>query len=287
MRWTSVAWVCCLLPVLAGCGTTSRVTWAASGGSVTNEAAPVHARRAVGEESRRGASVAWEAVRAQHARRPFSDEFREGFADGYADFVELGDRAQPPAVPPVSYARYQKYFGPEGHGLVRDYYLGFDYGIEVAGAIRRPAPVLPTWSGVRPAEPATRPGAAAPPKPETPPPPRPLPEPGKVGEPKKGSDSSVSPPAPVEGGKEAAVPPLPKPEVPVIKPFNPDLSGGKFTPIPVPSEPDRLPAPYPPLPVSAPLVSPIPVPSDAPKAAPPVVIPPAVAIPVATIPPAR
>ena len=285
MRWTSVAWVCCLLPVLAGCGTTSRVVHWASGASVTNDTVPAHARRAVGEESRRGASVAWEAVRAQHARRPFSDEFREGFADGYADFVELGARVQPPAVPPVSYARYQKYFGPEGHGLVRDYYLGFDYGIEVAGAIRQQAPVLPTWSGVRPCEPAPRVGAPASPKPEMPPP-RPLPETGKCGAPKKGSDSPT-PLTPTEDGKGAAAPPLPKPEVPVIKPFNPDLSGGKFTPIPVPSEPERLPAPYPPLPVSTPLVSPIPVPSDAPKAAPPIVIPPPVAIPVATIPPAR
>lgn len=61
------------------------------------------------------------------------------------------------------------------------------------------------------------------------------------------------PPAP--DGAEKSIPPLPKPELPVIKPFDPPVPSDanvKFVPsVPLP-DPDLLPVPYPPLAVPAP-----------------------------------
>jgi hypothetical protein len=64
----------------------------------------------------------------------------------------------------------------------------------------------------------------------------------------------LSMPRPASSG----APKLPKPEVPVIPPFDPPLPGGKFAPFPplvTPPRPDLLPVPKPPLPTE-----PLPVP---------------------------
>lgn len=247
MGWKSVALASCLLPVLAGCGTVRTLT-------TGTRHAP--ARSAFEYDPAPDAAVAWAAVKAKHPQRAFSDEFRDGFQTGFADYMDRGQNAHPPAVPPADYTRYKKYATPEGEGLVRDYYLGFQYGIDVAAASGRrassaavpPPPVKPA-----PAKPTT----------DTLPPPRPVP--GKGGEPKKkGSDD----PPPLD-------PPLLKPILPLITPFNPDRpEGGKYAPLPVPSGADLLPVPNPPLPVLEPL--PVPAykpaaPADAPL---PVYVPP-------------
>ncbi len=217
MGWKSVAWAGCLLPVLAGCGAVHNLT-------TGTRSAPT--RSAFEYDPRTGAGTAWAAVRAQHPQRAFSDEFRDGFQAGYVDHLDRGGDARPPA----DYARHKKYLTPERDGLVRDYYLGFQYGIDVAASGGRQA-------GSGAARPPVMPAAPLPA-------PRPVPGGGKTGDPKKkGSDD----PPPL------SVPPLPKPELPVIEPFNPDLpGGGKFAPLPVPSGADLLPVPDPPLPVPVP-----------------------------------
>ena len=202
MGWKSVAWASCLVPVLAGCGAVHNLT-------TGTRSAPT--RSAFEYDPRTGAGTAWAAVRARHPQRAFSDEFRDGFQAGYVDHLDRGGDARPPAVPPADYAHYKKYQTLEGDGLVRDYYLGFQYGIDVAASGGRRAGS----------------GAARPPV---------MPAPGR-------------PPA-----DPLSVPPLPKPELPVIEPFNPDLpGGGKFAPLPVPSGADLLPVPDPPLPGPVPL----------------------------------
>ena len=253
MRWTPVAWVSCLLPVLAGCSSARHAVQYVTQ-SVTSDNSQLHPRRAAEDDLRRTAQVAWDKLRAKNPGRAFGDDFRDGFVDGYADFLDRGEASQPPAVPSVSYERYKKYFGRDGHGLVREYYLGFQSGAEAAGATGQ-------RSGT-----GTPDKLATPPAPKSPdmPPPRPLPETGKFGEPRKSSDDPPLLLPPTGAGR--AIPPLPKPEVPIIRPFNPDLTrGGKFAPIPVPSDPDRLPAPHPPLPVSEPLLIPLAVPREEPK----------------------
>jgi hypothetical protein len=263
MRWTSVVWVSCLLPVLAGCSSARHAVQYVTQ-SVTSDNSLLHADRAAGDGLRRDAQSAWHTVVARHPQRVFSDDYRDGFVDGYAGFLDRGEASQPPAVPPVPYERYKKYFGPDGHSLVRDYYLGFQYGAEVAGATgRRPRTGAPDKPAPQPV-----------PKPSDVPP---APETGKFGEPRKSSDEPppLLPPRGGTGdGTGRAIPPLPKPEVPVIRPFNPDLTGGgKFAPSPVLSDLERLPAPYPPLPVSEPLLVPLAVRDEPKSTIPPVLGP--------------
>jgi hypothetical protein len=79
----------------------------------------------------------------RHPRKVFTAEFRDGFVDGYSDYLQNGGPAVPPAVPPDRY-RKAEYLSPEGHARVRDYMLGFKYGADVAVATgRRPFFTVP------------------------------------------------------------------------------------------------------------------------------------------------
>jgi hypothetical protein len=93
-----------------------------------------HTEDAIQHQIRKDAREAWREVQTQYARRAFTAEFRDGFLDGYIDYLDRGGDAQPPVVPPAKYTRHQKYFTPEGHALLRDYLLGFKYGVDVAVA---------------------------------------------------------------------------------------------------------------------------------------------------------
>src|SRR5439155_23053559 len=72
-------------------------------------------------------------VREQFPRKCFTAEFRDGFVEGYVDYLDRGGNAQPPVVPPIRYTR-NHYLTPDGHLLVKDYFLGFRYGLDVAVA---------------------------------------------------------------------------------------------------------------------------------------------------------
>lgn len=244
MRWTSVALAACVVPALTGCGSLRRGS--TDGG--------LHlARRDAAAEYRRDAETAWDGLRLRHSGRGFSDDFRDGFLDGYADFCDRGAGCEAPPVPPVPYARYKRFFGRGGTDLVRDYYAGFQHGADTASVGSRPTAPAPAEAP-----------RVMPPKPADMPPPK-QPDLNKFSEPKKkGSDDPPLLPPPAEGASKSGS--LPKPELPVIKPFNPNLSaGGKFAPLPVPVDVERVPPPFPPLPVAEALVAPIPVPTDSPK----------------------
>jgi hypothetical protein len=222
----------CVLPALVGCGT-------------LRDRAPGDSRGA------------WRAVRDQHPEQRFTAEFESGFHDGYAECTTCGG-ARPPAVAPTKFLRDRKYLTATGHGLVRDYYSGFQYGSEVAAANGHtlsvpanysPAPAVPYVPRVAAAPPAERKIAEA-----------------------KASEAPVrnkfeDPLTPraiaAEPKQEQERPKLPKPEVPVIPPFNPDLS--KFSTVLVPDA-DRLPIPVPALPVLP--ERPLPVPDATPLAVP-------------------
>lgn len=258
MRWTSVALAACVVPALTGCGALRR-------GS-TDEGGLRLARRDAAVEYRRDAEGAWERLRTRHSGRGFSADFRDGFLDGYADFCDRGVGCEAPPVPPVPYARYKRFFGRGGNDLVRDYYAGFQHGADTAAAGSRPVP----------APAPSDPPRALPPRPADMPPPK-QPDFNKFGEPKKkGSDDPPLLPPPAGG---ASTSPLPKSELPVIKPFGPDPSaGGKFAP--VPADVERVPPPFPPLPVDVPLA----VPSDAPKLSVPPVGPVPIPVPAYKVP---
>lgn len=222
----------CVLPALVGCG-----AW--------RDRAPGDSRGA------------WRAVRDQHPAHKFTAEFESGFHDGYAECTNCGSGARAPAVPPAQFLRDRKYLSAAGHGLVRDYYSGFQYGTEVAAANGH-ALSVPTNYSPAPAVPYV--------------PARAKPEPQKVAEakpnelPRNKFDDPLAPRAAVAEPKaEPERPKLPKPEVPVIPPFNPDLS--KFNTVPVPDA-DRLPIPVPALPVIPARPLPLPTPDAPPLALP-------------------
>lgn len=197
MGRTLVVWAVCLVPALTGCG------------ALRHDAAP---RSSFAREARRDARAAWQAVRDQHPDRVFSDEFRDGFIDGYADL-----RARGPVAP-----------APGADVSAREYQLGLQYATSVVSVSESPAP--------RPVVPLSRPASAT---------------------------ETARPPA----FAEPVVAPLPKPEVPVIKAFDPPpltAPGAKFVPHPVPPGPDLLPVPNPPLPLTLPVP-----PASAPSVPPP------------------
>ncbi|AMV23056.1 hypothetical protein VT84_01500 [Gemmata sp. SH-PL17] len=249
MGWKSIAWAGLLVPALAGCGALRHVA-----NRVSDDPAPSRTRLGIEREQRRDARAAWLAVGARHSDRVFSNEFRDGFLDGYTAYLDRGAGAQPPVVSPASLVRSRTAGPGEDNVLIRDYYLGFQYGGEVAGvnivqpasAITvpaepvRPAPITPSVPYVPPAWSNPKPGPAS------------QPHPVSSGTGKFDTLDSGAVEAPTQ-----APPPLPKPEVPVIKPFSPSVPDAKLAPLPVPSASDLLPVPT----LPAPRTEPLPVPA--------------------------
>jgi hypothetical protein len=206
-----------------------------------------HAEQGIERAIRRDAREAWREVRGQYPRKVFTAEFRDGFLDGYADYLDRGGTAQPPAVPPPRYTRNKKYFTPEGHALIRDYFLGFQYGVDVAVATGQrqylTVPVLiPEGHDLPPVVPAAAPAApavipptpvplstAAPPAVALPAP-RPL-VPTPAAPPKGGTagHATPAPPSLPPALVESKFPPAPRiddgPAVPTLPAVPPPVSG--------------------------------------------------------------
>jgi len=236
MGWKRVAWAGCLAPVLAG---GCRVADPATRDRLP-DAHVGHTEQAIGRHIHHDAREAWRAVRDQFPRRCFSPEFRDGFLDGYADYLDRGGDGQPPAAPPLRYTRHARYFTPEGHALLKDYFLGFKYGADVAITTGQrqflTVPVLLADGGPV----AERPVVVT----TIPPPPMPAATPLPVPRVMPSSDA----PLPKAGARKATPKPGPKPVV------EGDLS--KFLPPSPAAEADdaadvsaRVPPPDPPLPV--------------------------------------
>jgi len=209
-----------------------------------------HSEREVTREIHRKARAAWQAVRCEFPRKVFSAEFRDGFIDGYSDYLDRGGDGQPPAAPPLRYTQNKKYFTPEGHALMRDYLLGFQYGTEVAVATGQrhylTVPVLiPDGGAPLPIVAVSETGSTDAPAKPLPPPPQPLPAPKpmtKLPAPRalgqEPPPRSVVAPAPLKSGEPEEtkfgtipvkpdplklVPPLPTREDPLVPPL-PGLS---------------------------------------------------------------
>src|SRR5437868_10459248 len=80
---------------------------------------------------RKMARQAWEKERATDPGHKFSPDYVAGFEDGFVDFLEAGETAEPlPRLPD----RYQKvkYQTPEGVRAIEDWVNGFRHGASVA-----------------------------------------------------------------------------------------------------------------------------------------------------------
>jgi hypothetical protein len=264
MRWKRVAWAGWLAPALGGCHTTgpAAVPDLPPGGLTA------HTQAAIDHRLHADAREAWRAVRAEYPRRAFTPEFRDGFLDGYADYLDRGGDGSPPPTPPLRYTRHPRYYTPEGHVLLKDYFLGFKYGSDVAAATGRrqfmtvpvlvadggPAPVAEVVALPAPAVPAAPP-APVPPSDRPAVPPQPLPPPTTA--PLAASPAPAPQATPPASGNRvgyysgswdrdrakapAAAPPPARPAAPLAL----DLSGSKFAPGPsaVPLTATAAPAP--------------------------------------------
>ncbi|MCE9562783.1 MAG: hypothetical protein K8U57_12120 [Planctomycetes bacterium] len=127
MRWKTVALAGALTPTALGC---SVVKYASQ--TIVNEPSVVHNQVGIEHKLRSQARSLWREVRTQYPRRAFTAEFRDGFLDGYVDYLDRGGNGSIPAVPPPKYTRHKKYFTENGQCLVKDYFLGFKYGQDIA-----------------------------------------------------------------------------------------------------------------------------------------------------------
>lgn len=116
----------CLAPFAAGCN-----VFYLTGKNLVNEPITLAEQLCRCHDLRSDAKVAWQEVRCQYPRCMFSAEFRDGFIDGFSDYLDRGGYANPPAVPPKKYQR-NKYLNAEGHALIQDWFLGYQYGVDVA-----------------------------------------------------------------------------------------------------------------------------------------------------------
>lgn len=131
MRWKSVALAGALAPA-AGCN-----IYYSAARNIINEPHTVASIVGIEHELKHQAKLAWREVREQYPRRAFTEEFRDGFIDGYVDYLDRGGNGSTVAVPPARYTRHKKYFTPEGQCLMKHYLLGFQYGQDVAIATGR------------------------------------------------------------------------------------------------------------------------------------------------------
>lgn len=60
-------------------------------------------------------------------RQAMSEDYEDGFVDGYADALERGGEPLPPAVPPTKYRR-GRFLNADGHARIHDYFAGFQHG---------------------------------------------------------------------------------------------------------------------------------------------------------------
>lgn len=227
-------------------------------------------------------------IAGKHPHKVFSCDFRDGFKDGYRDFLIYGGPCRPPAAPPPKY-RTAKYLTPHGHCEVRDYFLGFQYGVECADSTGRrqfftlpilvtdPTPPPPLDIVVLPEPPE---GLSTDKKKEvTPAPMTPVPAPApKVESPKTEIPKAMpmpEAPKPMTPVPTTPVPATPPPATP--KPMTP----APTTPVPTTPIP-MTPVPTTPVPTpkAEPKYDPIPKPVDPPKVDPPVPKPTTQVIPV-------
>jgi hypothetical protein len=84
------------------------------------------------------AEAAWNGFHFAHPDTPYSDDFADGFKEGFADFLYAGGTGEPPALPPRRY-RAAAYQTPRGYQAIEEWFAGYRQGAGVAhdGDFRR------------------------------------------------------------------------------------------------------------------------------------------------------
>ena len=234
MRWRLLLLVGGLAP-LAGCHLTERAVH-----NAVNEPAMYLDEKHVTHQLRHEGKKVVKELRSQQA---MSEDFEDGFVDGYADALERGGVPLPPAVPPTKYRR-GRFLNPNGHARVYDYFAGFQQGAQCAAASgKRQFLTVPVLVADPPPDeqPSVHqvPKELCAPNANCPPPPVLVPPPGTL-------PTTTPPPA----DNPVAQKPAPPPAAQATKPID-----TKPTPAKVPTD-TELNAPKRPL-IAAPLVPPV------------------------------
>jgi hypothetical protein len=242
MSIRTFAVLACITP-LSGCHLFTNIAR-----NAYNEPAEIHDEYKVVRQLRREGKAAFGEVKRQYPRHSFSHDFENGFIDGYQDYLDNGGKAEVPAMPPLHYRR-AKFLNPEGHARIRDYFLGFKYGVDVAVATGcRPFYTVPILVGETGELPPLNIAVLPPPPAENAPMPKlgsPLPLPQEVkpgtGMPLTPTPGLGNPVTPMPGGSSVPIPPgavptpnppagTPVPKAPLPEKPTPDVPpGGKST----------------------------------------------------------
>ena len=76
------------------------------------------------------AEHAWKCVCDQPRHSAYSHPYKEGFIEGFIDYVDAGE-GEPPFVPPLRF-RLSKHRTEDGLQMIEDWYAGFRHGAAVA-----------------------------------------------------------------------------------------------------------------------------------------------------------
>jgi hypothetical protein len=82
-------------------------------------------------KTRRLADEAWDQYRSKLAIEAASPDFRDGFLDGYVDYLRFGGAGEPKVLPPRRY-QHVRYETPGGLRAVDSYFQGFQQGTQAA-----------------------------------------------------------------------------------------------------------------------------------------------------------
>ena len=127
MRWSSLAIAAALGPAAAGCNIAHNAAR-----NIINEPHVVWTQHAIKHDLRQAAKAAWETSRDKCPEHADSAEFRDGFIDGYVDYLDRGGNGSIRAVPVAKYTRHKKYFTEDGQCVAKEYLLGFKLGQDIA-----------------------------------------------------------------------------------------------------------------------------------------------------------
>jgi hypothetical protein len=121
-------WLFCL-PVAAASGGCSMVKYSVS--NLHYEPSIHHWEHQIKHDLRSQARETYKDYLAAHPEECFSAYFKDGFIDGFSDYLNYGGQGEPPAMPPSKY-RKNKYLTPEGYAALEDYFSGFRLGARIA-----------------------------------------------------------------------------------------------------------------------------------------------------------
>ena len=125
MRWTPLI-VAGIALSQAGCQ-----LWRASAHNILNEPIEYLDQNKLANQLEKDAKLRFKELESHFGRKSLSEDFEQGFVDGYTDYLEHGGQATPPAIPPLKYRR-SKFLNPDGHARIHDYFAGFQQGADAA-----------------------------------------------------------------------------------------------------------------------------------------------------------